>query len=463
MTLLRRLWAQLRVRLILTFAVIALTTYLIFGASLYQSLALELPRAKQEELDREIEIERLRLEQRLDSGEDITAIAQEALMEIRRGFEVGIYDIQGQSLVSTASVSIDSTTLDLVLSGQEIHTTTQSSAGSDRCLVGLVPLRHDNAIVGALQIASSLREVDRLLNYVAPRLYIGVTLSLIAIIGAGLYLGGNITRILHEIEQTAQEIAQGRFDKRIEITTHDEVGRLGQTINYMASELQALSKVRTEFLSKVSHELRTPLTTIKLVTATLLRRRKLPDQERPLQIIDQQTDHLTRLVSDLLELSRLDTGRLDLQMASVDLVALATDVLERLQLHAQNKDIDLSFDTQVTSVFVRVDQQRMMQILDNLIDNALKHTALGGSIEVRVDQVGNTAELQVRDTGMGISKESLPRIFERFYQADPQRTTGAGLGLAVVKELVEAHGGTISVESTIGVGSTFTIVLPISE
>ena len=463
MTLLRRLWAQLRVRLILTFAVIALTTYLIFGASLYQSLALELPRAKQEELDREIEIERLRLEQRLDSGEDIATIAQEALMEVRRGFEVGIYDIQGQSLVSTASVSIDSTTLDLVLSGQEIHTTTQSSAGSDRCLVGLVPLRHDDTIVGALQIASSLREVDRLLNYVAPRLYIGVMLSLIAIIGAGLYLGGNITRILHEIEQTAQEIAQGRFDKRIEITTHDEVGRLGQTINYMASELQALSKVRTEFLSKVSHELRTPLTTIKLVTATLLRRRKLPDQERPLQIIDQQTDHLTRLVSDLLELSRLDTGRLDLQMASVDLVALATDVLERLQLHAQNKDIDLSFDTQVTSVFVRVDQQRMMQILDNLIDNALKHTPSEGSIEVRVEQVGNTAELQVRDTGMGISKESLPRIFERFYQADPQRTTGAGLGLAVVKELVEAHGGTISVESTIGVGSTFTIVLPISE
>jgi signal transduction histidine kinase len=170
-----------------------------------------------------------------------------------------------------------------------------------------------------------------------PRLLTGVVFSLVAIAGAGLYISRNVTRILRETERAAHRISQGDFNYRIKVTSDDEVGRLTRTINQMAQELQQLSQARAQFLSKVSHELRTPLTIIKGFCVTLLRESPPPDQQRSLQVIDQQTDYLTRLVTDLLELSRSQAGSLQLQVQSVDLVDLAQEVVESLKPQAGEK------------------------------------------------------------------------------------------------------------------------------
>lgn len=229
------------------------------------------------------------------------------------------------------------------------------------------------------------------------------------------------------------------------------------------TDLVRLDRARTEFLSNVSHELRTPLSSIKLMLETVV---ESPDEEAADLFLPQvltQVDRLAALVQQLLEQARAESGQLKLNLREIDLEEVAHPIVSSFEPQASNKGVHLELRA-MRPVQVEADPDRLAQVFVNLIDNALRHTAAGGTVAVEIDAHGSDALIRVRDSGVGIPYRDLPHIFERFYVVDRSRTResgGAGLGLAIVKGIVDAHGGSIAAESMLGSGTAFTIRIPI--
>ncbi len=231
---------------------------------------------------------------------------------------------------------------------------------------------------------------------------------------------------------------------------------------------QKLDDSRREFVANVSHELRTPLTTVKSYTETLLETAGPEDkmQRRFLEVINSEVDRMTRIVKDLLTLSRLDHGKEALKQEEIDVRALVRDVTEKLSLTAKEHGhmLRYSFTTDMPVYFG--DRDKIEQVLINLVSNSLKYTPDGGIVEVFAGKIYNELYIKVKDNGIGIPKEDIGRIFERFYRVDKARTRqagGTGLGLAIAKEIVEAHGGRIAIQSEVGKGSEVMITLPLKR
>jgi two-component system phosphate regulon sensor histidine kinase PhoR len=228
------------------------------------------------------------------------------------------------------------------------------------------------------------------------------------------------------------------------------------------TELLALERARQEFLTNVSHELRTPLASIKLMLETVADSADEEARKIFLPQVLQQVDRLTTLVQRLLEQARVESGQLVLQMHELDLEEVARPIVQSFAPQAAAKNVNLQLQT-VRPAIVEADEQRLAQVFVNLIDNALRFTPSGGSVAVAIDVDDGHALVRVSDTGMGIPFKDLPYVFERFYVSDRSRTrgaAGAGLGLSIVKQIVEAHRGSVGVESTLGSGTTFTVRIP---
>jgi len=260
--------------------------------------------------------------------------------------------------------------------------------------------------------------------------------------------------------------AQGQRTYRISVSPlSDENGSLPRVVIFSDDQtgLVRLDRARKEFLSNVSHELRTPLSSIKLMLETVL---EAPEEEARDLFVPQalaQVDRLTALVGQLLEQARAESGQLKLDLRDVDLEEIARPIVASFEQQAFNKGISLEL-TALRPVRVEADPARLAQVFVNLIDNALRHTSDGGRIRVELDARDSDAVLRVRDNGEGIPYRDLPHIFERFYVVDRSRTRGsggAGLGLAIAKGIIDAHGGSVSAESMLGRGTSFTIRLPI--
>jgi two-component system phosphate regulon sensor histidine kinase PhoR len=230
------------------------------------------------------------------------------------------------------------------------------------------------------------------------------------------------------------------------------------------SDVKRTDQIRRDFVANVSHELRTPLAGIKAVIETLAEG-ALDDHDVATDFLtraDSEVDRLIQLVEELLDLSRNESGEVPLQPRETDIERLVLDVAERLRPQAERKHINLDVDVQPTAGIALVDAERIERALINLVQNAVKFTPEGGSVTMSAEGEHGEIILRVRDTGIGIAAAALPRIFERFYKADPSRAgrAGSGIGLAIVKHAVEAHGGSVSVESELGAGTTFTVTLP---
>ena len=246
-----------------------------------------------------------------------------------------------------------------------------------------------------------------------------------------------------------------------------EVQELTRAFNQMNTRVQTGRKSQRNFVANVSHELKTPLTSVQGFAQALLDgTASTPEaQKQAAQVIYDESGRMHRMVLDLLDLARLDASTLDLQRAPVDMVALLNSIAEKFAPQARLGNVNIHVET--TSLpAITGDGDRLAQVFTNLVDNALKFTPAGGSITIRAVQTGSGVQVDVIDSGAGISPEALQHIFDRFYQADPSRPGGrkhgAGLGLAIVKEIVGAHGGKISVRSESGTGSTFTVILPLT-
>ncbi len=351
--------------------------------------------------------------------------------------------------------------LTTALSGTE--STMVVSQQSRRTLLLLLPLRGaEREVIGVITLASSLELVEQLQSTLRTALGAGTLLAALLAGVLGLRATRQALRPLDRVVATARSIAGGNLDVRLRLHRRDEIGELAEAFDTMLDRLAAALKAQRRFVADAAHELRTPLTALGGMVEMLEMGADRGDRatvSRMLQTMNREIDRLARLVSDLLTLSKLDAER-PIVNAPVDLAVLVNEVASQTRLLARGQHVDVTI---ADAPLVTGDQDQLKQVLLNLADNALKFTPPGGRIEFRLGSDHGTATIGVADTGSGIPADVLPRVTERFERGDPSRsraTGGFGLGLAIARDIVEAHGGQLSIESKVGQGTVVHIALP---
>lgn len=298
----------------------------------------------------------------------------------------------------------------------------------------------------------------------------GVQRTLVAsVIGASLFslvLGAIVARSmaqpLQELTKATRAVAKGDLNQKVPVYANDEIGELAQAFNDMNSELAQSQQLREQMTADIAHDLRTPLSVI-LGHAEGLKDGILPPDQATFSLIHSESLRLNRLVEDLRMLSLADAGKLPLYRREVDVAEILARATATHTPQADAKNITLNTELESNLPTVSVDSDRIAQVLDNLIANAIRHTPMGGAITLGATCEGKTVELTVSDTGEGIPAEILPTIFERFTRSDQARgrsNGNSGLGLSIAKSIVEQHGGSIRVASEVGKGAKFSVILP---
>ncbi|WP_448335280.1 sensor histidine kinase [Bellilinea sp.] len=288
-----------------------------------------------------------------------------------------------------------------------------------------------------------------------------VIASLLAL-ALGGFLAYGLTRSLRELTHATEEIARGNYGKEVAVRSNDELGTLAQAFNKMSRDLANAVRLRRQMTADIAHELRSPLTVLSGY-AEALSEGKLKGNPEIYNVLHQETRQLSRLIDDLRLLSLADAGELSLLIQPTDIPTLLNQIITRHSVTAQQKQIDLQAVVSPGLPKYPLDPDRIAQVLDNLILNAFRYTPAGGWIRLSAEiSPPGGLRLKVQDNGSGIAEDDLPFIFERFYRADKARHSNqeSGLGLAIARSIVEAHGGKITAQSQPGKGTTFTIDLP---
>lgn len=330
---------------------------------------------------------------------------------------------------------------------------------------GGAPITVDGVQVGTLVVMSGLGELNAYQTAFLQQVMVFLLIATLVVALMGVWVGRHqadrIIAPIKALSQATQQIAHGDLSHRIPATSNDELGELATAFNTMAEDLERQQELRRRAMNDIAHELRTPLSVLQIELESLEDGLTEPTPE-VISGLQTELGRLNHLVEDLRVLALTDAGELHLEWAPLDLGELLYGMLERVRSSAREKELTLSAEMPETPVFVEGDARRLSQVLLNLLSNAIQHTPAGGSISVTLSlRDATTAQVAVRDTGEGIPAEHLPHIFERFYRPAVARTPkGTGLGLSIAKNLIEAHGGSIWVESEEGRGSTFTFTLP---
>jgi heavy metal sensor kinase len=284
--------------------------------------------------------------------------------------------------------------------------------------------------------------------------------------GGGFFMASRVLKPVERIRQTAQEIGESDLSRRIEVDSEDELGRLTSTLNRMIGRLEAAFSRQRQFTADASHELRTPLAVVQAESTLALRKKRTQDDYRKsLGLISQEAAHMSAVVGKLLYLARIDAGKDQVNFERINLKELLTELASDIEVLAREKGIEFKL-ARLESLSIEGDRVKLEQLFLNLLENAIRYTPSGGSISASIVREGKAAVIIIKDTGIGISKEHMPHLFERFYRVDKARSRaegGAGLGLAICQHIVEVHNGSIEVESQIGKGSTFSVSVPLAE
>lgn len=327
------------------------------------------------------------------------------------------------------------------------------------------PMIYSNGqVVGVLRYVSSTRLVNLQIVYIAL-----TSLGVFALLLAVLLLSSNhyihsIVVPIDEITQKAKKIANGSYGAQIQKTYNDEIGELVDTINDMSTKISCNEKMQADFISSLSHELRTPLTAINGWTETILYDENLDEQTaRGMKIIYKETERLTEMVVDLLDFSRMQDNRLTLNMELTDIQAEFEDTVYMYSSRLAQDGIRLEcLDSDQQIPPIDCDSKRMRQVFLNILDNAAKHGREGGRIEAAMSHEKDMIVVRIRDFGPGIPENELPMVKKKFYKGS-SNTRGTGIGLAVCDEIVDMHGGTLTLENAQGGGTLVTIRLPITQ
>jgi len=322
-------------------------------------------------------------------------------------------------------------------------------------------------LIGVVLMVSSISDLTHSLAEIQTGIIVFFVAVLVIVLLVGLYFSSVITHPINELNNIMQQTARAGFTVRANPKGNDEIAQLGSTFNMMSEKLQNMDQMRNDFISNASHELKTPLSAMKILIESLLHQ-ETPDPAMTREFlgdINQEIDRLSAIVGDLLTIVRFDSKSEKLQMEPIALDELLFDTLSRLSPVAKKAQISIEPSCDELC-FVNGDPIKLQQVIYNLVDNAIKYTPEGGTVWVKLYTEGDKAVLEVRDNGIGIPKESLPHLFDRFYRVDKARsrsTGGTGLGLSIVQSVVHTHGGDIEVDSEDNVGTVFHVYLPLVE
>jgi heavy metal sensor kinase len=459
----------LRLRLTLWYGTALAVILVVFGGALYAVLAHGLRDQVDRSLEETAAVAVRALEQHRVGPflpfEDLAAEFPE-LAVLDKSFQIfspaGKVAIRSPNL-SRLDIPLSRTALEEALNGRATLESARFRDGSSFRLLS-VPILLDGALVNIVQVGTSLRPVEEMLQRLLLVLLVSLPAALAVALGGGWFLAGRALQPVEAITLAARRIAAGDLAQRLTVAhSPDEIGRLAATFNDMIARLEASFRQVRQFSADASHELRTPLTVMKGETELALRRsRPAEDYRLVLESSLEEIDRMARIVDELLFLSRADLGEVQIEALPVRLDALVEDVQRQAVVLGQEQAVQVVVGT-VEPIQVQGDELRLRELLLNLVDNAVKYSRPGGKVEIALARDGPTARLSVADQGIGIPADAQARIFTRFYRTDEARAhakKGTGLGLSICKWIAEAHHGRIEVQSTVGQGSRFTVILP---
>lgn len=329
------------------------------------------------------------------------------------------------------------------------------------------PIKYAESVVGGVLVSIPMPQISRARSEVT-----GIFLRnmiLVALFAAVLvyFVTRRISRPITKLNEAAKSIAAGNFDQRVEVDETGEIGELGETFNYMAESIEQFENTRNSFLANISHDLRTPMTTITGFVQGVLDG-TIPEEKRDwyLSIVLDESKRLSRIVNDLFDISKLEQGSFNLEIKDFDINELTRLNIIKFERRITDKNIQLTVEFERDSLVVSADKDAVARVMTNLFDNAIKFTEEKGFIHIRVGTKNGKAYVSVENSGMGIAEDELLHIFDRFYKTDKSRSldkNGAGLGLYIVKSIIQAHGERVWAESSPGEFARFSFTLKISD
>lgn len=329
------------------------------------------------------------------------------------------------------------------------------------------PLVYKGQIVGAIYLMAAMPKIKEARTNVFRLFMISVLIAILISIVLVYIMSLRISKPLKEMNNIAKVIAGGDFKKRVNIESKDEVGQLARSFNQMVIELENLENMRRGFIANVSHELRTPMTSIRGFIEGILDETIPPERQNDyLVIVRDEAKRLNRLVNDLLDLARMESGEIKISYKDFNINELIRRCIIKLENFIVDKNLQIEANFGQEDLYVNADVDAIERVVINLMHNAIKFTGDGGIIKLSSWRQRGKIYVSVEDNGVGIDKEELPLIWDRFYKSDKSRSrdkTGTGLGLAIIKNIINEHKQEINVESELGIGTKFTFTLNIGK
>ncbi len=349
------------------------------------------------------------------------------------------------------------------------NVTVSEKTGEDELVVSAaVPIMVEKNITGAVLLQSDAGSIGEYTASMTKSIF-SLALIVAAVVALlGFFLSGIITKPIRKLTRSVVGMSEQDSEEKLDITYSGEIGDLVDSFNKLIDKIELQEQKRQEFVSNASHELKTPLSSIKLIADSLI---QTPDAPREMEVeflsdMNVQVDRLARIIDKLLALTKMDdSGAVSrMEFTVMDLTELTSNVYKALKPLATSKNILLEYESDI-GIFSRIEKDRLWEAFYNILDNSIKYTKEGGHVKMTVEREDNCAVITISDTGIGIAQDEVYKIFDRFYRVDKARareTGGTGLGLSIALTAVELHGGNIQVESDLGIGSRFKIIIPIT-
>lgn len=389
--------------------------------------------------------------------------------EYKNKMEVQILDSNGEVFVSTSGFTPEKSDFGDYEAATKSNTGTANVEAKtelgEPVLCGTVVLAdYGNGSNGAYRWIVSLEQTNKVV-WIQRSIFISVGILILAFAAvSGIFFIKSIVKPIRAVSASARKIAMGEFDTQVITTKTNEIGELCDSINYMANELKRAENMKNDFISSVSHELRTPLTAIRGWGETAKMSIGVDESivEKGLDVVLKETGRLSSLVEELLDFSRIQSGRLTVNMCPLKVSELLEEVANMYTELASQQSVSLTYTKPKYDSEIMGDRDRLKQVFINVIDNAVKYTEAGGQVLIEQYEEDGCVRVTVKDTGVGIPEQDIDRVKEKFYKSN-KTVRGSGIGLAVADEIIKQHSGLLFIASTEGVGTTVTIALPIYE
>jgi len=397
-----------------------------------------------------------------------TAIEIAGGYQLKDKIEVQVIDLSDRVIVSTSGFQSENEDMPDYFAAKENGTSAvlrSRTADGESIMAGTTIIYSNSGErLGAYRWITSMKATNKLIfSFVI--IISAVALAILAFCAfTGLFFIKSIVRPIRDVSNIARKIAMGDFESRIDMNKNDEIGELCDTINYMATELSRAENLKNDFISSVSHELRTPLTAIRGWGETAKMSLGFDEElvRRGLDVVLTEADRLSGLVEELLDFSRMESGRMSVVTQPLNVTQILAESADMYTELSKKQGIELIFTNPSEELQVLGDTAKLKQVFINIIDNAVKYTENGGQVLINQLREEGCVRISVTDTGVGIPAQDIDRVKEKFYKAN-KVVRGSGIGLAVADEIIKQHSGLLFIESTEGVGTTATIVLPLYE